>query len=148
MKNLLIIFILMPLFLVSCNKEENAASIKPVDIYALDFNSIEGTSEVNLITVKLTTPSGEEIKDVAKLRPNANYRLVVKGAGADFYRIKSSDGFEVVENPSAAKSASDDFVFTIKTTKEAGELYVNMVPLHVNGGKISRERPQVFLLPE
>lgn len=148
MKNLLIAFIFMPLLIVSCSKEENAASNKPIDVYGLDLSSIEGTSALNVVNVKLTTPRGEEVKDVSQLRPNSNYRLVVQGAGADFYRIKASDGFDVVENPSTTKGASDDFVFTIKTTKEAGELYANIVPLHVSGEKVSRERPQVFLLPE
>jgi hypothetical protein len=148
MKNLLITsIILIPLFMASCNQEENTSAAKPVDVYSLDFKSIEGTSAVNLITVKLTTPSGEEIKDASQLQPNANYRLVVKGA-ANFYRIKASDGFDVIDNPLLTKRASEDFIFTIKTTKEAGELYVNLVPLHVSGEKVLRENPQVFLLPE
>ena len=143
----IITLILIPFFLGSCNNEENSSALNPADVYAIDFNKIEGTSQVNPIAVKFTTIAGDEISDPSQLQPNSLYHLVVIGAGATFYRIKASDGFVVTQNPLIDKSSSGDFVFVVKTTEEIiGGLYANIVPIHMDGKKMFRENPQVFLL--
>lgn len=148
MKKIIMLVALIPFFVMSCNNEENASTLKPADVYAIDLNTIEGTSVLSPITVKFTTLAGDEINDVTQLQPNSLYHLVVKGTDATFYRIKASDGFTVTQNPSINKSSSDEFVFVVKTTNEVtGGLYVNIVPVHMQDKKMLRESPQVFLLP-
>lgn len=148
MKQIIMSLILVSIFLMSCTNDENLSASQPVDLYNIDFNKIEGTEVVNPVTIKITTLAGDELKEVSQLTPKSLYHLVVKGSGATFYRIKASDGIVVTQNPPIDKSLSENAVFTVKATEAIiSGLYVNIVPIHLEGKKMLRESPQVFLLP-
>jgi hypothetical protein len=133
--------------LFSCASDElNSPQSDP---YSVDLKEVQGTLTSTSVNISITDLAGKEINDVNDLAPDSKYKIILNGVGADFYRIKNGDGFNIIEKPSHDEVAPGKVEYTIQTFDDFSDyIYVNVVPIHKRGSTLVRERSQVFLLPQ
>lgn len=74
------------------------------------------------------------------------YQVAVHGKSAAQFILKMGESFEIIQSPPA--SPSEDAVYLIKTTKDsAPQIYLSVVPLHVENNILTKGKPVNFLLP-
>ncbi|MDJ1486290.1 hypothetical protein QNI16_37770 [Cytophagaceae bacterium YF14B1] len=123
-----------------------------------DLAKMPGITDVrSTFTVHLESQEGLRITDPTQLAPNTLYKLVVTGTAPVEYRVKKTEGFQIMNYTKHTKKKSltnnssiinPTTEFTIKTYQAMPDrLYVNIVPVHNRQGKYYREYSQVFLLP-
>lgn len=140
MQKLLILFAVICFASACTTADEKANTTNP---YEVDLNSVEGTSAMSNLSATITDLSGISVKEI---QPSKEYKLTLKGSEANFLRIRKGDGFDIVVNPSVA--IVGESTYTIKVHPDFSDfLYINVVPLHQEGGSFKRERPQVLTLP-
>jgi hypothetical protein len=112
----------------------------------VNLNALQGTHTVSPLEAKIYNNRNEEVLEVADLQPDHEYKIVLKGEGTDFIRIKNGHVFEVIEQPTVA--SGEETTYRIKTgTDFADRLYLNVVPLHKSGDTFIREKSQAVFLP-
>lgn len=159
MKNIAILYTLL---LVAC-QTDNVTTLAEKEYVDYEISKMAGITDVHTrFTPHIEDKDGKLITATSQLVPNTIYKLVVSGAGSVEYRVKKTEGFQVLKSPTYtsapllsksnqdAKGVGDEnaSVFTIRTHQDLPErLYVNIVPVHSKAGKYYREYSQVFLLP-
>ncbi|HEY8513122.1 MAG TPA: hypothetical protein VIL31_14280 [Cyclobacteriaceae bacterium] len=139
-------FFIISLISLGCSTEDRI--LKSIDPNAINIRELKGTHTTTQVAASIVTLDGEEITEAGQLKADTEYDIILKGEGADFIRINFGHVFEILKSPVYTGSPSSKFVYRIKTSPDFDDrIYINVVPLHLDGNEFIREHPQAFFLP-
>ncbi|RZK29301.1 MAG: hypothetical protein EOO61_20830 [Hymenobacter sp.] len=113
---------------------------------SVDLAQLAPSKEQIKVSISLQSAEGQSLEHSTSVQPNTMYQVAVHGKSAAQFILKMGESFEIIQSPPA--SPSEDAVYLIKTTKDsAPQIYLSVVPLHVENNILTKGKPVNFLLP-